>query len=155
MPTIDETIYVAQPDVLELKQDEVGFEELHETLLQEAAGAKSITILGGYMSAGYVRSLCSRVPRRGNGGRGGYPLRIAIGLEPSRPLAQQWEELRKLKADMQADGFRSAEVRAVLHGGVHFHTKLFGFLRGTQPSWYVGSANPSGTNRHDYGQGRT
>ena len=74
MATIDETIYLARPDVLELKQDGVVFEELHETLFQEAAGAKSITILGGYMSPGYVCSLCSRVPRRANGGRGGYPV---------------------------------------------------------------------------------
>ena len=96
MATIDETIYLARPDVLELKQDGVVFEELHETLFQEAAGAKSITILGGYMSPGYVCSLCSRVPRRANGGAAGTPLRIVIGLEPSRPLAQQWEELRKL-----------------------------------------------------------
>lgn len=149
MPTIDDVIYVALPDVLDLAPDTVGFKELHETLRQEAAGATSITILGGYMSPGYVRALCAKVPRRGNGGRGGFRLRIAIGLEPSRPLAQQWDELRKLKADLRADGFRSAEVKVVLHGGVHFHTKLFGFIRTTQPSWYVGSANPSGTNRHE------
>jgi hypothetical protein len=149
MPTIDKTIYVALPSVLELAPDEVRFKELHEMLRQEAAGATSITILGGYMSPGYLCALCAQVPRRGNGGRGGFPLRIAIGLEPSRPLAQQWVELRKLKADLQADGFRSAEVKAVVDGGVHFHTKLFGFIRSTQPSWYVGSANPSGTSRHE------
>ncbi len=149
MPTIDDTIYVALPGVLGLIPDKVAYNELHDALLREAAGATSITILGGYMSPGYVLALCSRVPRRGNGGRSGFPLRIAIGLDPSRSLAQQWEELRKLKADLQKDGFRSAEVKAILHGGVHFHTKLFGFVRTTQPSWYIGSANPSGTNRHE------
>ncbi len=76
------------------------------------------------------------------GGAAAFPLRIAIGLEPSRPLAQQWEELRKLKADLQADGFPLAEVKAVLVGEIHFHTKLFGFIRTTQPSWYIGSDKP-------------
>ncbi len=79
------------------------------------------------MSASYARSLCARVPRRGSGGQGGLPLRIAIGLEPSRPLAQQWEELRKLKADLQADGFRSAEVKAVLVRGNPLPHEAFRF----------------------------
>jgi hypothetical protein len=149
MATIDETIYVALPDMLCLASDEIAFKELHEALLKEAAGATSIIILGGYMSPGYVLRLCAKVPRRGNGGRKGFTLRIGIGLDPSRPLAQQWNDLRDLKSKLRADGFHSAEVKAVLIGRVHFHTKIFGFIRSTQPSWYIGSANPSGANRHE------
>jgi hypothetical protein len=148
--TIDETIYVAKPDVLGLDRDNFGFEELHESLREEAAGATGITILGGYMSPDYVLDLCDRVPRRRNPGRGKFDLRIAIGFDRSRPLARQWDELRELKADLQALGFRSAVVAMVLHGDVHFHTKLFGFLRSDgETSWYVGSANPSGSRRHE------
>ena len=149
MPTIDETIYVALPDVLGLDADAVGYKELHETLLREASGATSITILGGYMSPDYLRSLCSRVPRQGNGGRRRLSTPDRHRARAVTSLAQQWKELRSLKADLQSDGFCSAEVKVVLQGSVHFHTKLFGFIRSTQPSWYIGSANPSGSNRHE------
>jgi hypothetical protein len=149
MSSVDSSIYVALPEALGLTTDNDGVNELHESLFNEAANATSITILGGYMNPDYVKALCAKVPKRGNRGRSSFPLRIAIGIEPSRPLAQQWAELRKLKADLQADGFRSVEVKAVLTEAVHFHTKLFGFIRSTIPTWYVGSANPSGTKRHE------
>lgn len=149
MSSVDSSIYVALPGAIGITADKDGVNELHESLLNEAATATSITILGGYMNPTYVKALCSKVPKRGTGGRSSFPLRIAIGIEPSRPLAPQWAELRKLQADLQADGFRSVEVKAVLTEAVHFHTKLFGFIRSTRPTWYVGSANPSGTNRHE------
>lgn len=149
MATIDKTVYVALPELLGNKKNELYYYDLHQALKEEAETATSITILGGYMSPGFVLELCKNVPKRGSGGRGRFALRIAIGVEPTRPLAQQWEALRSLESNLRSAGFGSVEVKAVLYGKIHFHTKLFGFDREAEQSWYVGSANPSGSPRHE------
>ena len=51
------------------------------------------------------------------------------------------QELRQI-------GYRSIEIAIVGRSPVHFHTKLFRFLRTTRPYWFIGSANP-GSDRHE------
>jgi hypothetical protein len=50
-------------------------------------------------------------------------------------------------------GFRKPAVKLYRpEGGAPLHTKLYHFLRGTQPGWFVGSANLSGAiegDRHE------
>jgi hypothetical protein len=45
-------------------------------------------------------------------------------------------------------GFREVTVAIASLPSVHFHPKLFYFLHGTHPVWFIGSANP-GSARHE------
>ena len=145
MATIDSNIYVAGRSVVGLDDEADGVLDFHQALEEEAERATAITILGGYFTRNYLLGLLRNVPHHR---RQAMTVQIAIGIEPARSTVMQWAELRQLREDLQSDGFEHAVVKAVQNSR-HFHTKLYYFLRATQPSWYVGSANPTGSGRHE------
>jgi hypothetical protein len=56
--------------------------------------------------------------------------------------------MRLVRAALVELGYRDLEISIVGRAPVHFHTKVFRFLRTTRPSWFIGSANP-GSERHE------
>jgi hypothetical protein len=142
---IAEEIFVGRPDAIGLSADGEAIIDLNEALAEAASDASQITILGGYYDAGWLVKLLENLPRRR---RGMCRLRLAFGSDAAVTLPRMWEDMRKVRARLRALGYRHVEISIVVHAPVHFHTKLFRFLRTTQPYWFIGSANP-GSRRHE------
>lgn len=141
---VSSTIYVGQPDLIELG-DDVDYEELDEALGAAAVSATEITILGGFYRVGPLVSLCCKVKKSK---RKTCRIKIAVGLEALAMIPRTWDDMRGLHRDLLDSGFRDVTVAIVDCRPVHFHTKLFRFLHTTRPVWFVGSANP-GSRRHE------
>lgn len=141
---VSSTILVGRPDLIELG-DDVDYVELDEALEAAASSANEITILGGFYSVDPVIALCKRVRRSK---RKACKVRIAIGIEATSAIPATWADMRRLRDKLLKGGFRDVVVAVVKSSPVHFHTKLFRFLKTTRPVWFVGSANP-GSARHE------
>jgi hypothetical protein len=148
MAKVDDAIYVAQPCLIDLDGDKVNFEDLDEAMFADAEAATAIRILGGYYNKDALVSLCLKVPARPRPRRRDCSIRILVGGDGFGPLARTWAELQEVGETLRYEGFDDVEISLVPRAPVHFHTKLYGFLHGTQPIWYVGSANP-GSKRHE------
>ena len=143
---IDSTIFINKADLLSLSQDDCDFTDLHEAVMKEAGEASEIVILGGWCKPRFILDMCRKAKKSK---RRDIRVRIGVGRDMAMPMLEQWKELQKLRLSLTIAGFVDPQVRLVSRGGVHFHTKLFGFLRATQWSWYVGSANPTDSTRHE------
>lgn len=148
MTSIDPAVYVARPEFLGLEADGDACRELHDAFVWEAERATKITVLAGYFNPDYVLRLLGHVPERPATRRRTCRVRIGIGIDPGLPFMGEWFRLRELKSAIGKAGFKDVEVFAIRDGSVHFHTKVYCFVRRTQRSWYVGSANP-GDRRHE------
>lgn len=71
-----------------------------------------------------------------------------MGSDATVTLPLVWEDMRAVRAHLLKLGYQNPQVCVVGRRPVHFHTKLFRFLKTTQPSWFIGSANP-GSDRHE------
>jgi hypothetical protein len=142
---IDDAIYVGRPDQFDLQAEKVAFFELNKALEQNASGATRITVLGGYYNADALVALCSNVPKKE---RANCKVRIAVGLEATSLFVRLRDELTSVESRLRGCGFREVTVAIASLPSVHFHTKLFYFLHGTYPVWFIGSANP-GSARHE------
>lgn len=145
---IDTVVYVAHPELLGIEADEETYSELHAAFACEVERASAVTILAGYFNPEYVIRLLKRIPQRPAARRRTCRVRVGIGIDPGLPLMGEWLRLSSLKSAIKEAGFKNTEVFAIRDGSVHFHTKVYGFIRKTQRSWYVGSANP-GKRRHE------
>jgi len=145
--TIDSTIFINKADILSLSQDDCDFRDLHDAVMEEAGKASEIVVLGGWCKPSFILDLC-RKARKSE--RPDIRVRIGIGRNMTMPMLEQFKELQDLRSALAKAGFVDPQVRLIgKETGVHFHTKLFGFLRVTQWSWYVGSANPTDSTRHE------
>jgi hypothetical protein len=144
--TIDPTIFVNKADFLSLNPRDCNFRDLHDAIKEEAANASEIVALGGWCKPRFILDLCrqAKKSRRHN-----IRIRIGVGRDLARPMLEQWRELHDLRSDLVKSGFTDLEIRLISKGSVHFHTKLFGFLRKTHWSWYVGSTNPTESRLHE------
>lgn len=139
---------MAHPELLGIEGDEETYSELHAAFAWEVERASAVTILAGYFNPEYIIRLLSSIPQRPAARRRTCRVRVAIGIDPGLPLMGEWLRLCSLKSAIKDAGFKNTEVFAIRDGSVHFHTKVYGFIRKTQRSWYVGSANP-GNRRHE------
>lgn len=143
--SIAEEIFLGRADAVGLETDGETVIGLDEALQEAAGDATEITVLGGYYDAKWIARLLSNLPRRR---RSLCRIRIAVGSDATVTLPRVWEEMRVLRAELVRLGYRAPVVAIMGRSPVHFHTKLFRFLRTTRPSWFVGSANP-GSQRHE------
>ncbi|MGF9566953.1 phospholipase D family protein [Neorhizobium sp. BT27B] len=140
---ISETIHVSHADILQL-DGHAYVSDLKDAFREAAEKATAIEILGGYVSVDSTIALLKTVPRSR---RAACQIRVAIGLDASAKLKQNWADLRRLHDALRKAGFKKVTA-SVITGRRHFHTKLFHFLRTTHHVWFVGSANP-GSDRHE------
>jgi len=119
--------------------------ELEDALAAAASDATEITILGGYYDRLWLLRLLRGLPRTR---RRACRVRIAVGSDATIMLPRVWEDMREVRAELRRIGYRSIEIVIIGRSPVHFHTKLFRFLRTTRPYWFIGSANP-GSERHE------
>lgn len=141
----DKRIHVARADLIGLDAEHVDFADLEQSLGGAARSATAITILGGYFNADWLIDLCRKVPKKN---RLKCTLRIAVGLDAVALLPRTWSDLRRVNTKLLRLGFQKVTLAVVASTPVHFHTKLFYFLKATRPVWFVGSANP-GSSRHE------
>jgi len=141
---VSSTIVVGRPDLIDLG-DDVDHVEINQALQAAAAAATEITILGGFYSVEPIITLCKQVKRPK---RGACKVKIAVGLEATFAIPATWADMQRLRNKLIKSGFRDVVVAVVRSSPVHFHTKLFRFLKTTQPVWFIGSANP-GSSRHE------
>jgi hypothetical protein len=138
-------IYVGRADAVDLEVDGEIVIDLNEALSAAAKDATEITILGGYYQAEWLVRLFRNLPARR---RRACKVRIAVGSDATVSLPRIFNDMQDVRSELRKLGYRDIEVAVVGRSPVHFHTKLFRFLRTTRPSWYVGSANP-GSERHE------
>ncbi|MET3439037.1 hypothetical protein [Sphingomonas sp. 1185] len=138
-------IYVGRADAVDLEIDGETVIDLNAALSAAATDATEITILGGYYQAEWLVQLFRNLPARR---RRACKVRIAVGSDATVSLPRTFREMQDVRSELRRLGYRDIEVAVVGRSPVHFHTKLFRFLRTTRPSWYVGSANP-GSERHE------
>lgn len=136
-----------RPEVVSLsdQNDNSRFASLEDALFDSASKANEITILGGFFNAAWIVQLCKKLPKTH---RASCRVRIAVGLTARILAPSVWEDMRCISKELKQCGFRKLEIGIVVPAPTHFHTKLFRFLHGTQPHWYIGSANP-GSDRHE------
>ena len=142
---VDERVFISKPELLDLESREIDYIDLVEDIHQSAQRATEITVLGGYYNVDALVVLCRQVRRES---RARCRVRIAVGLAATTLIPQTWEDMRVLRRRLLRAGFQDTTIAVVMNSPVHFHTKLFRILRGRQPVWFVGSANP-GSSRHE------
>ena len=142
---LSDAIYVGRPDAIDLKPNGRTVVDLNEALAAAASDATEITILGGYYDRVWILDLLRELPRAR---RRDCRVRIAVGSDATITLPKVWEHMREVQKELRRIGYRSIEIAIVGRSPVHFHTKLFRFLRTTHPYWFIGSANP-GSDRHE------
>lgn len=142
---LSEAVYVGRPDAINLEPDGRTVVDLDEALAAAASDATEITILGGYYDRVWILDLLRELPRAR---RRDCRVRIAVGSDATITLPKVWEHMREVQRELRRIGYRSIEIAIVGRSPVHFHTKLFRFLRTTHPYWFIGSANP-GSDRHE------
>ena len=141
---IDRRIFLSRLDDLPIK----GAAPLSDALYKAAAGADQIIILSAYYGADYLQRSFKGFEKRD---RRSCSLTLVFGVDGRGKLLEAVEELRKLQKQLVMLGFPSPSVR-VFSKEKPFHTKLYYFRRGKQPTWFVGSANASGAidgDRHE------
>lgn len=129
------------PDLFLSRTKDVDVEstDLHSALRETVAKADRVSILSAYYGSAYIRSLLEGVPK---GRRKNCAIKLVLGLENRARLANDMEELRRLEVDLLGAGFKNVELRLAKFDRP-FHVKLYYFRRGTQPTWFIGSANLS------------
>lgn len=142
---LSNAVYIGRPDAINLEPDGVTIVDLDEALAAAASDATEITILGGYYDRVWLLDLLRKLPRAR---RRDCTVRIAVGSDATINLPKVWEHMREVQRELRRIGYRSIEIGIVGRSPVHFHTKLFRFLRTTRPYWFIGSANP-GSDRHE------
>jgi len=142
---VSDAIFVGRPDAIDLESDGTTVVDLNEALAAAASDATEITILGGYYDRLWLLDLLRELPRAR---RRDCRVRIAVGSDATITLPKVWEHMREVQNELRRIGYRSIQVAIVGRSPVHFHTKLFRFLRTTHPYWFIGSANP-GSDRHE------
>jgi hypothetical protein len=142
---VSDAIFVGRPDAIDLESDGTTVVDLNEALAAAASDATDITILGGYYDRLWLLDLLRELPRAR---RRDCRVRIAVGSDATITLPKVWEHMREVQKELRRIGYRSIEIAIVGRSPVHFHTKLFRFLRTTHPYWFIGSANP-GSERHE------
>lgn len=142
---VDRTIHVARADLIGLNADGVDIAKLDDSLREAAKTATAITILAGYYNIEWLLGLCRNVPKKD---RPKCTLRIAVGLDALGLLPRTWTDLRGAGTRLSKMGFKKVTLAVVPSTPVHFHTKLFYFLKTSRPIWFVGSAN-LGSTRHE------
>ncbi|MBY0613391.1 MAG: hypothetical protein K2P80_14525 [Beijerinckiaceae bacterium] len=142
---VSEAIFVGRGDAIKLEVDGTTVIDLNGALAAAASDATQITILGGYYDRLWLLDLLRELPRAR---RRDCKVRIAVGSDATITLPKVWEHMREVQRELRRIGYRSLEIAIVGRSPVHFHTKLFRFLRTTHPYWFVGSANP-GSDRHE------
>jgi NgoFVII-like restriction endonuclease len=68
-------------------------------------------------------------------------LRLVFGVATNSALAKATHDLKDFNAKLKKMKFKQTDIR--LFTKALFHTKLYYFLNGTAPTWFVGSANAS------------
>lgn len=142
---VDGRIHVARADLLGIEERGIEYVDLERSLADAAGAATAITILGGYFKPDRLIELCKNVPKPR---RADCKVRFAVGLDAIALLPRIWKDLRRVSEKLTKLGFRNVTLAVVRSTPVHFHTKLFYFLKSTRPVWFVGSANP-GSDRHE------
>lgn len=150
----ERTLATVDPNIYLSRADSPGFNEqcreLGDTLRKAAVGAKRITVVSAYYNTNAVINLFSEMT---NADRKSCALRLVFSVEHATQLVGALERLRGLRTTLMQLGFRDPEVKLYRpEAGAPLHTKLYYFLRGTQPSWFIGSANLSGAiegDRHE------
>lgn len=142
---LSDAVYIGRPDAINLEPDGIAIVDLDEALAAAASDATEITILGGYYDRVWLLDLLRKLPRAR---RRDCRVRIAVGSDATITLPKVWEHMREVQKELRRIGYRSIEIAIVGRSPVHFHTKLFRFLRTTRPYWFIGSANP-GSDRHE------
>jgi hypothetical protein len=139
---VDPHIYLSRPEDLDLTS-----EPLKAALEQLASTATRIDILSAYYGTDYLGDLLSQAP---TSIRKRCRLRLIFGVTTYSGLAAASEALAKFRKHLVSLGYRNPEIR--LFTKSLFHTKLYLFVSGTWPTWFVGSANASGAisgDRHE------
>lgn len=125
---LSDAIYVSRPDAIELKLNGKTVVDLNKALAAAASDATEITILGGYYDRVWLLELLRELPRAR---RRDCRVRIAVGSDATITLPKVWEHMREVQKELRRIGYRSIEISIVGRSPVHFHTKLFRFLRMT------------------------
>lgn len=133
---VGKSVYLSSPGDL----PGIDSEHLGDSLRADARAATRIWILTGYFGKEGVLSLLSEVPEHR---RQGCSVRLVFGFEGKLGLTHAVKEMRDLGEQIRLLGFEDAKLLA-FGRSAHFHTKVYHFLRGTRPVWFVGSANASG-----------
>lgn len=116
-----------------------GVQCLKTDLEKSAKNANEITIVSAYFSKSFVLELL-RVPAKKNECR----LRLIFGYDGIGDLAYNEKRVDEIREELRKMGYRKKNIFArIIRIKVPLHTKLFGFLRNTSRTWYVGSANAS------------
>ncbi len=144
---IDPTIFLSRPTDLTIDSSR---QSLETKLNQAAKKPKEISIISGYYGSKYISELISKVLKSY---RKKCLVRLVFGVDHSSELVRTLDELRELRRGLIEMGFRNPVVALwTPKGNAPLHTKLYHFVNGTQPSWFVGSANVSGAisgDRHE------
>jgi hypothetical protein len=140
---IDPRVFLSRPEDLRPngagRSDTLKPENLSKALKEAADGSDRIFILSAYYGTDYLKSFLGAIPRRS---RTACAITLVFGVENAARLPQAVEDLRKLRRELVTLGFPSPSVR-LFTKRAPFHTKLYHFKRGTQPVWFIGSANAS------------
>jgi HKD family nuclease len=132
---IDPSIFLSRTK--DISSDAIAF---GDQLKESIKDANRIAIFSGFYSTSYILELLKEVPKKN---RARAKVDLVFGTIGRHALILETESLRKLQADLKAEGFRQASIKIFSPQNVHFHVKLYHFIRGTQPEWFIGSANAS------------
>lgn len=141
---VDPKVYLSRLQDLDLK----NAYELSSALEAAAKGANRITILSAYYGAEYLANAFASLPKKE---RRNCALTLVFGIDHPRQMPSILRDLRALRVTLLELGFPRPAI-SVFGKNAPFHTKLFYFRKGTQPVWFVGSANASNSiegNRHE------
>jgi len=116
-----------------------GVQCLKTDLEKSAKNANEITIVSAYFSKSFILELL-KVPTAKNKCK----LRLIFGYDGIGDLAYNEKKVDEIREELRKMGYRKKNIFArIIRIKVPLHTKLFGFLRKTSRTWYVGSANAS------------
>ena len=132
-------LLLSRPEDVSAIADDLGSETLNDVLRYAISGADRVSILSAYYGPFYIRELLAAVPRRR---RGSCEVTLVLGVEQRSQMARAVTDLRDLQDQLTSDGFRKLRIRLVDFDRP-FHVKLYYVRRGTQPQWFIGSANLS------------
>jgi len=149
MASLKDKIYLSSTGSIFHEEADNYVADFDAAIANAASGATEIAVLSGYCNTESLLALCCNVPPKPKSARRDCKVRIVIGVDnPSRHVELS-ERLRGLDRALKEEGFRNLEVGTIRFDGLHFHTKLYYFLRGgRRPLWFVGSANV-GSRRHE------
>jgi hypothetical protein len=132
---IDPRIYLSRADGLGLEAEGLG-----EALRNAASGARRIDILSGYYGTEYLMGLLTSIRKKRD--RAACRVRLVFGVDSLSALAMAADRLTTLREQLVQKDFKEPEI-GLFGKDAPFHTKLYSFLHGNQPIWFLGSANVS------------